>query len=252
MALLHVFFRSQALELQTAMDVLLPDVPSTRPDGKWPTLYLLHGLSDDNTTWQRRTSIERYVEGMPLAVVMPAVHRSFYTDMKHGGAYWQFISQEVPERCEMMFPLSPARKDRFAAGLSMGGYGAFKLGLNCPDRFAAVASLSGAVDMVALADENNGRHDDRFYTDIFGSREEMEGSENDLAAVARRLIGSGREMPRFYMCCGTEDFLYANNTGFLNAFGKPLDITYEEGPGEHTWGFWDAYIQNVLKWLPLE
>ncbi len=252
MALLHVFFRSQTLELQMAMDVLLPDAPSQRPDGKWPTLYLLHGLSDNHTIWQRRTSIERYVDGMPLAVIMPSVHRSFYTDMKHGGNYWQFISQELPARCEMMFPLSTARKDRFAAGLSMGGYGAFKLGLNCPDRYAAAASLSGAVDMLGLSEENNDRHDDQFYTDIFGSREEMEGSENDLVAAANRLIQSGKEMPKFYMCCGTEDFLYENNQGFLKAFRKPLNITYEEGPGEHTWDFWDAYIQHVLKWLPLD
>ncbi len=251
MALLHVHFDSKVLEQNMSMDVLLPEVPSARPDGKWPALYLLHGLSDDHTIWQRRTSIERYVGETPLAVIMPAVHRSFYTDMKHGGRYWAFISEELPALCETLFPISSARADRFAAGLSMGGYGALKLGLNCPDRYAAVASLSGAVDMLSLAVENEGtgRHTDSFYTDIFGSRKKMEGSVNDLPAVARRLIHSGNELPRVYMACGTEDFLYENNQGFLKEFGGPLNITYEEGPGAHTWAFWDAYIQRVLTWL---
>ena len=49
-------------------------------DGPPPVLYLLHGLTDDHTAWQRYTSIGRYAEAAGLAVVMPAVHHSFYAD----------------------------------------------------------------------------------------------------------------------------------------------------------------------------
>lgn len=250
MALLHVNFSSEVLELKMAMDVILPDGPSSRPDGKWPTLYLLHGLSDDHTIWQRRTSIERYVEDMNLAVVMPSVHRSFYTDMKHGMAFWTFISEELPAICERMLPLSTRREDRFAAGLSMGGYGALKLGMRLPDRYAAVASLSGAVDMVRLAHEQPEREE--MFEDVFGTLEEMTEGEDDIPAVARRLIASGKPLPRVYMACGTEDFLFENNEAFVEQFKEPLNITYEVGPGAHTWAFWDEYIQHVLKWLPLQ
>ncbi len=251
MALLQANFFSEVLRLHMSMDVILPERVCTRPDGKWPVLYLLHGLSDDHTIWRRMTSIERYARGRDLCVVMPTVHRSFYTDMKHGGRYWTFISEELPTVCERMFPISTAREDRFAAGLSMGGYGALKLGLRCPERFAAVASLSGAVDMVALSETDEARGD-AFWTDIFGSLNELRGSENDLAAVAERLIAGGSPRPRFYVACGTEDYLYANNAGFLARFGKPLDITYEEGPGVHSWDFWDAYIQRALRWMGFE
>lgn len=136
MALLHVNFYSDLLELACSMDVILPETVSPRPDGKWPALYLLHGLSDDHTIWQRRTSIERHVAGRNLAVVMPTVQRGFYTDMRHGAPYWTFISEELPALCERLFPIAPERGARFAAGLSMGGYGAFKLGLRRPDRYA--------------------------------------------------------------------------------------------------------------------
>lgn len=98
-----------------------------------PTLYLLHGLSDDDSIWLRRTSIERYVAQMGIAVVMPQVHRSFYTDMAAGGQYWTFISEELPALARSFFPLSAKREDNFVAGLSMGGYGALKLGLRKPE-----------------------------------------------------------------------------------------------------------------------
>ena len=65
-------------------------------DGAPPVLYLLHGLSDDDTIWLRRTSIERYVAPLGLAVVMPQVHRSFYADEVYGGRYWTFLSEELP------------------------------------------------------------------------------------------------------------------------------------------------------------
>ena len=139
MALIHCDFFSEVLHLSTSVVVILPQ-PAPSQNGttgcggshKHPTLYLLHGLSDDHTIWQRRTSIERYVSLLDLAVVMPAVHRSFYTDMAHGYRYWTFISEELPALARSFFPLSDAREDNFVAGLSMGGYGAFKLGLTHP------------------------------------------------------------------------------------------------------------------------
>src|SRR5574339_546099 len=133
MILTEVHFFSEVLTLQSTLFVLLPQrsLSNTKkaPRKQLRTLYLLHGRSDDHTAWQRQTSIERYVEGLDLAVVMPAVHLSYYTDMAHGGKYWQFISEEIPAFVRNTFSLSSARKDNFVAGLSMGGYGAFKLAL---------------------------------------------------------------------------------------------------------------------------
>jgi putative tributyrin esterase len=56
--------------------------------------------------------------------------------------------------------------------------------------------------------------------------------------------------PRLYQCCGTEDFLYAANLRFRDLVQRlPLDLTYEEGPGEHNWAYWDQMIQKVLAWM---
>jgi len=255
MALIHCDFFSKVLDLSTSMVVILPQLEPSQGGRrrKYPTLYLLHGLSDDHTTWQRRTSIERYVEPLGLAVVMPAVHRSFYTDMVHGYRYWTFISEELPALARSFFPLSDARKDNFVAGLSMGGYGAFKLALSHPDRYAAAASLSGALDIVSVVDdedeEDNWREEMQW---VFGDPEDLAGSDNDLFHLARR-VARLNVRPRLYQCCGTEDFLYPENVRFKElAESVGLDLTYEEGPGEHEWEYWDQQIQNVLAWLPLK
>lgn len=257
MALIQCDFFSEVLELCTSMCVILPQPTraeiqkQSKSNHRYPMLYLLHGLSDDHTIWQRRTSIERYVEPLGLAVVMPAVHRSFYTDMAVGYRYWTFISEELPELARHFFPLSAAREDNFVAGLSMGGYGAFKLALTHPDRYAAAASLSGALDMVRAAKEK----DEAWQAEIkriFGNRRNIAGSGNDLFYLAKQVAkGKGAKLP-LYQWCGTEDILYPSNVRFRkHAQALGLDLTYEEGPGEHEWKYWDQQIQRVLAWLPL-
>jgi len=256
MILTEVNFFSEVLTLGCAMHVLLPQRSladaQKKPQKKFRTLYLLHGHSDDHTAWQRWTSIERYVEGLNLVVVMPAVHLSFYTDMLYGGKYWTFISEEVPAVVRDIFPLSSDRKDNFVAGLSMGGYGAFKLALTYPERYAAAASLSGAVDIREVVRAHNDPANKAWLAEmrtVFGDLTKVPGSKHDLFALAKK-VAKGHVKPRFYQCCGTEDILYGDNIRFRDAVRRlPLDLTYEEGPGEHVWAYWDKMIQNVLAWM---
>ena len=263
MILTDINFFSESLGMRTTMNVILPqqtlagNIPNeaqNKRKTKYRTLYLLHGHSDDHTAWQRWTSIERYVEGKNLAVVMPAVHLSFYTDMVHGGKYWQFISQEVPAIVQSMFPLSDKRADTFVAGLSMGGYGAFKLALTHPERFAAAASLSGAVDISEVVKGHGEPNDDMWLAgmrNIFGDLEKVPGSKHDLFKLAEK-VAAETIKPRLYQCCGTEDFLHADNIRFRDHLRSlPLDLTYEESPGVHEWGYWDTMIQHFLAWLPV-
>ncbi len=260
MALLHTHFFAESLGMCCTMDVILPQ-PGTGELTKaaaagtsrreYPCLWLLHGLSDDHSIWQRRTSIERYVAPLGLAVVMPNVHRSFYTDMANGYKYWTFISEELPLVARALCPLSARREDNFVAGLSMGGYGAFKLGLNRPERYAAAASLSGALDMAGRCDQPEHWLGPDLRL-VYGDRADIRGTEHDLFAGATRLAQGSAPRPRLFQCCGQQDALYPSNVRFRDhARQLGLDLVYEEGPGGHDWGYWDVNIQHVLAWLPL-
>ncbi|HEX7432329.1 MAG TPA: alpha/beta hydrolase family protein [Anaerolineaceae bacterium] len=259
MALLHADFFSNALNLSTSMDVILPQPgvkelirTKGRLRRRFPTLYLLHGFSDDHTIWQRRTSIERYASVYNLAVVMPAVHHSFYTDMACGYHYWTFVSEELPALARSFFPLSDKREENYVAGLSMGGYGAFKLGLSHPDRFYAAASLSGALDIVREMQNPDPDWQIEMRA-IFGDVDSVEDGPNDLFNLARRVAASEGPRPHLYQACGTEDFLYKANLSFKGlAEELELDLTYSEEPATHEWGYWDRQIVQVLEWLPLE
>ena len=259
MALLEMTVHSQALNREVDFLAVLPENTAGMigmenvESACCPTLYLLHGMSDDHTIWLRRTSIERYAAEKGLAVIMPAADLSFYTNMAMGERYWDFISQELPALCRSVFPqLSPRREDTFVAGLSMGGYGALKCGLRAGDTFSYAAGLSSCADIVDLV-KHSGLGQKEYWKDIFGDLRRLPGSFNDLFAAARDRTKENKDSVQFYMWCGTEDFLYAQNVklrDYMLSLGLPL--TYEESAGNHWWSCWDEKIQTVLNWLPLQ
>ena len=254
MALFEISFYSYTLGMSMQMNVILPqpkDKESSQTD--IPVLYLLHGRGDDHSAWLRYTSIERYANQYNLAVIMPSTHLGFYTDMALGNRYWTFISEELPEICHSFFPqLSKRREDTFAAGLSMGGYGALKLGLRKPERFSAIASLSGSVDVYSRTLTFINTKNESYWTQIFGDVAQIAGSDNDLFAVASKLAMSDQPKPKVFMWCGTEDFLYEYNVAMKNHLSNlSFDLTYEESPGDHQWKYWDQMIKEVLAWLPI-
>lgn len=258
MALIKCDFFSETLGINTTMTVILPQqttnqigMKSVQSNKLHPTLFLLHGLSDDDSIWLRRTSIERYVSNLGIAVVMPQVHRGFYTDMEHGQRYWTFISEELPALARSFFPLSSKREDTFVAGLSMGGYGAFKLALRKPEMFSAAASLSGAMNIVGFGERSDEPYHD--YKLIFGDRQ-VAGSNDDLFFLLEQAEKSNTPLPKLFQCCGTDDHLFEENRTFNEACKKTsFEHIYKEDPGRmHSWDYWDEKIQDVLKWLPIQ
>jgi S-formylglutathione hydrolase FrmB len=251
-ARIELDFFSDTLEVSTSVSVVWPQVTEHqigvgggRPSGGGvPLLYLLHGLSDDHTAWSRYTSIERYAVERGLAVVMPAVHHSFYADELHGHPYWTFLTEELPEVIASTFHVSRRREDTFVAGLSMGGYGAVKWALNEPGRFAGVASLSGGLDVTELATRPERQ---ALFDRVFGG---VPRPDDDLLALVARADTAA--LPPLFVTCGTEDHVFPGNERFVAAAREAgIDLTVDFRPGGHEWAFWDAGIQRVLDWLPL-
>ncbi len=253
MALLQCQFQSRTIGtdawgLGVTVDIILPDGVEHKPPYK--TLYLLHGLSDDQSSWWRNTSIERYAQDYNIAVIMPFVHRSFYADMPNGYRYWSFVSEELTAQVEGILNISAQRSHRFAAGISMGGYGAFQLALRCPQKFAAAASLSGALDLYNIIKRDDLQNEREvayiFHNDI----ETLRHSESDLMYLVEKAAKQIDHPPKLYQWCGRQDFLYRDNVEFkAHAQQHGLPLTFEEGDGEHDWPWWDVQIQRVLEWF---
>lgn len=135
MAFCTINYNSHVLRMDVAVNVLLPErrhQPQVRRHEKYSVLYLLHGFGDDYSAWMRKSIIELRARELDLIVVMPMVMNGFYTNQDSGWDFSSFVADELPLVMANYFPLSDAREDTYIAGVSMGGYGAFRLALTYP------------------------------------------------------------------------------------------------------------------------
>jgi S-formylglutathione hydrolase FrmB len=243
MAFARINYFSRSLQKASSVTVVFPDDPTTpRP---WSAFYLLHGLSDDDTIWARRTNIDRYVEGLPLIVVMPDGGRGWYTNAEIGYAHEDDLVKDVVGLIDRTFPVKAERSGRAIGGLSMGGYGAVKVGLKHHELFGSINSHSGAVGILQADYHNDAR-----LKDIAGELDRIygaspKGGKEDPFAIVEKL-DHGR-IPPMRIDCGKDDFLLSQNRAFhahLDSMHIPHE--YAEFPGDHNWPYWDLHVREAL------
>ena len=206
--------------------------------------------------WIRYTAIERYADKYNIAVVMPEVDGScFYADMKHGYKYFTYLTEEVPAIAEGLLPVNKEPEKRLVAGLSMGGYGAFKWAFNCPGFFKAAANLSGISFIMDIfggekAFAQKDAYDKRGVVALaWGSLEELKGSMSDSKEWIDKAVREGVKLPKLFAAIGTEDYSYGLSKDYL-AYCKEqgVEVHYEEMSGQHEWIVWDTMIDRFIGW----
>jgi putative tributyrin esterase len=248
MALIHMDHVPETVKVNLPLNIILPDPGSMGdvPLRKRKVLYLLHGLSDDASAWQRFSAIETIAAAYGLVVVMPSVGRSFYIDQPNGQLYFRYLMEELPQYLSDVFDLAPRREDTFIAGISMGGYGAMKAALLYPGRFSAAASLSGFLSLEFIKTHRDDARQAEFRY-ILGDLNKLSGSEHDPATWMQKAASTPGGVPRLYLYVGRQEDVYPLSRMFqaqCQNFGIPVE--YHEEDGRHEWPFWNAQIQRFL------
>lgn len=249
MALIRLDHTPVTTKVNYPVYIILPDPGQMNgiPVRERKVLYLLHGLSDDGSAWQRYTAIETYARSYGLVVVMPSFGRSFYMDLEIGQAYFSYLVDELPRYLEEVFGIVPRRENTLIAGNSMGGYGTLKAALTYPERYFAAASFSGLVSMALLGHmpADDPRRDE--FTIIFGDPSTLPGSEHDPVFWLQRAAQNPKALPNLFVYCGKQEDLYPINLQFVSACRSlGVQVEYEEYDGTHTWPYWDQKIQKFL------
>lgn len=240
--------KSDALGRETKYRVLLP----AGYDGslrRYPVLYLLHGLGGDYRDWTTRTNLAEYARPLPLIVVMPDGGNGWYTNASDGsGRFEDYIFNELPADVVQKFRTVNSRYGRAVAGLSMGGYGALKMGLKRPAAFSVVGAFSGAFEVTreGRLERLIGSGEGDRIARIFGAADSAARKENDVFALAAAMKPAGA--PYVYIDCGIGDTeLIAANREVVAALHKAgVAYEYHEVAGAHTWDYWDRRIREFL------
>lgn len=241
-------YKSKTLGMHQSFTVILPEDRSYFQVEEKPkrlkSLLLLHGLSSDHASYMRYTSIERYANTHQLAIIMPNADHSFYTNMKYGHSYYDYIL-EVWDYVHQVLPLSKERKDNFIAGHSMGGYGTIRFALTAGERFGKAAPLSSAVDVSQI---HHYVYPDFKPQAIAGDNINAVGTTFDPYYLVDVAVSEGYKIPEILMMCGTEDDLYQSNLDFWDYLEKHhIPCGFVSNAGGHDYDYWDKAIKMVIK-----
>lgn len=240
MPLLECFYHNRVIHQESIMHVIVPQEP--RPAAGFPVLYLLHGLSENHSSWLRKTNLEQLAADSPFLIVMADAGRSFYT-----GKYWQFFAEELPSVVANMFPIDARPESTFVAGQSMGAFGALKLALRFPERFRAAAAMApviGVNEFIAAAPPDHINLEE--LQGCFGDFQASMTSDNHLVFLTR----TARIRLPIYLCCGDSDFLLSQNQILakeLRDHGYRLKFVADRGC--HSWEYFNNHITPMINFF---
>ena len=260
MAFITSNFYSAALGQEVDLEIYLPNDYTNKTSISQPqaVIYFLHGLSRSQKYFKELSATNRYARDNQLAVVYISAPQSWYSDMVHGMKYYTYITEELPKLLKSMYGLEFPREKTFLAGLSMGGYGTWKIGLSRPDMFSAIAPMSAPCDMKTVAEMIKKRKASGADTSGFSSFFNAFGDdmnikvEDDIFCLLEKVSKlPAEQQPRIRSMCGKQDELisiYKQNVK-LDEFAKTLplaDYKFWRWDGAHEYSFWDRAILHAI------
>ena len=246
---------SPALNSSAKYTVILPKDYHKNHE-RFPTLYLLHGLGGNHTNWVSFTKLMTYAGKYRFIIVCPDARNGWYTNssLTRDANYEDLIMKDVLADVENKYRVIRSKYYRGIAGLSMGGYGALKLGLKYPASFTFAAGMSPSVQFPAgLEDSVIASRWSRTSTtdlrELFGSRRNEAWNNDDIFYLIERANPS--VIPYFYLSIGSQDGILelpdlTHNTAAAMR-KKKIPFELHELPGGHDWKFWDSEIAIVLQ-----
>src|SRR5215475_13767158 len=208
-------FTSKVLGRELRYGIYLPASYNSTPAKKYPVLYFLHGLFEDEMRWSTRGGTDQIIDRMvgenkigEFIVAIPFGGNSFYTNTRDGSERWEdaIVTEFIP-MIESNYRVNATRTTRGISGTSMGGYGALKIAMKHPDMFGSASAHSAVLLQDLSAAKVAGGRLARFqalFNKIYGIDQDLTYWEANnpmtLAKDTKKLNGL-----KLYFDCGTED-----------------------------------------------
>jgi enterochelin esterase family protein len=264
-AVAHHFYRSAIVGDDRDYYVYTPANYDPARKEPYPVLYLLHGLGDDAAGWitagAANVILDNLIaQGKAKPMIMVNTLGYGVANMLAGGRgnlggdgmipnFARALIEEVMPRVEKEYRVTRDRDQRAIAGLSMGGAEALFTGLNHLDKFAWVASFSGAFVMwprgsaaaspARPAAGGGGRGPQALDDSVF---------ERNFPNADAKI---NAQLKLLWIGCGTEDGLNNVNRQFKTWLkAKDIHFTDVETPGfAHVWPLWRQNLTEIAPML---
>ncbi len=233
---------SKAMQKKIKAVVVLPDNYQNKKDS-FPVVYLLHGYSGSYSNWPKKMlDLQKLATENNMVLVSPdGGYSGWYVNspVMATNQYETFISEELVNYIDKNFKVFPEAAKRGITGLSMGGHGALMLGITHPQTYGAAASMSGAVNLMSLANRYE-------IKQILGDTAQYLSTWKKYSVVNIADTLTNNKMP-LLLDCGIKDIFIKDNRLLHEVLLRQnINHTYIEREGGHTWSYWINALPDHL------
>ncbi len=236
--------KSKALKRRADISVYVPSKATV--DFTFDVVILLHGVYGSHWAWAMNGGVHKTADRLiqqgrlkPMVLVMPSdgLHGDGSGYLKHSQEdYEKWIVEDVITVVKEQIAGVNKKSNFFITGLSMGGYGALRLGAKYPEIFRSFSGLSSITEFSQL----------KIFLEN-GEFEKLSGLVSNQENVLECLLGNKERLPEFYFDCGTDDLLIEFNRKLHQRLVENnINHTYVENPGAHQWIYWQTHIEESL------
>ena len=232
------------LETPMKVTVIVPD--GVGPvDGAFPTVYLLNGYGGDYGSWGIvRPDLGDLADQFGVVMVMPDGRDTWYFDSTVNPKVQMesFITKTLVPYIDSRYPTVKAPEYRAITGLSMGGHGAYWLGLRHPDIWKNIGSTSGGVNFLPFPNRW------KIAQALGEYKDNPEVWESHTIINLVPSIKPGEQ--NLIFDCGSEDFFAEVNHNFHQALlDAKIPHDYISRPGVHNRDYWNNALPYQLMYF---
>lgn len=250
---------SKVLGAPRAYTAYLPPSFGSDPDRRYPVLYLLHGLTDNNEVWTKNTQLQMIADRMirngeiaEMVIVTPDADTGMGPNLQcgyfnmPGWAYEDFFFSEFMPQIEEKYHIYGDKKHRAVAGLSMGGGGATGYAQHHPEMFVAAFPMSALMSL-----KTRGQNTIKGEGKIAAlNRSVIDNDHIDFVVNADEDRKEALRSVAWYIDCGDDDILLYSNMDFYKAMrdaGIPCELRIRDGV--HNWEYWNTSLYDLLPFV---
>lgn len=232
-----------------------------RPPRRYPVLYFLHGLGDNERTlfnsggWTLLDDLRSQHKMGDFLIVAPEGWRSFYINSASGSfRYNDFFLQEFVPYIEHKYRIRAGRAGRAISGISMGGYGALRFAFAHPEMFSAASAQSAALITESPQQLNaaakTGAPILSILAPVFGKPiDTRHWTENSPFVLARQSAAALRKMAIYFNCGQDDNYGFEKGAAELDAELKRENVKreYHAYPGDHSLAYFLSHFAEVMQ-----
>jgi S-formylglutathione hydrolase FrmB len=235
--------------------------PAKQPTPKYPVLYFLHGLGDNERTlfnsggWTMLDDLRKQHKIGEFLIAAPEGGRTFYINSADGSVrYSDFLLEEFIPLIEKKYRINRVRSARAISGISMGGYGALRAAFAHPEMFFSVSAQSAALITETPAEldtaARSGAPLGKLLATVFGSPIDVQHWKDNspfvLAAKNRQAL---RKLSIYFNCGQDDNYGFEKGAAALDAQLQKAGIAHEYHayPGDHSITYFLFHFTEVME-----